>query len=86
MTLQSNNSLVKSVLQKEREIIFIDPTVEDYESLIAGINPDTKVVILDRMKDRVSQISEALQGGKYKAVHIVSHGSEGSLQLGSKHW
>lgn len=84
MTLQSNNSLVKSVLQKEREIIFIDPTVEDYQSLIAGINPDTKVVILDRMKDGVSQITEALQGGKYKAIHIVSHGSEGSLQLGSE--
>jgi Ca2+-binding RTX toxin-like protein len=84
MALQSNNSLVKSVLQEEREIIFIDSTVEDYQSLIAGINPDTKVVILDRMKDGVSQITENLQGGKYKAVHIVSHGSEGSLQLGSK--
>lgn len=84
MTLQSNNSLVKSVLQKEREIIFIDPTVEDYQSLIAGIEQDTKVVILDRMKDGVSQITENLQSGKYKAVHIVSHGSEGSLQLGSK--
>jgi hypothetical protein len=84
MTLQSNNSLVKSVLQQEREIIFIDATVEDYQSLIAGINPDTKVVILDRMKDGVSQITKNLQGGKYKAVHIVSHSSEGSLQLGSK--
>ncbi|MBD2606784.1 DUF4347 domain-containing protein [Scytonema hofmannii FACHB-248] len=77
MTLQSNDSLVK-------EIIFIDPTVEDYESLIAGIYPDTKVVILDQMKDGISQITENLQGGTYKAVHIVSHGSEGSLQLGSK--
>jgi Ca2+-binding RTX toxin-like protein len=77
MTLQSNDSLVK-------EIIFIDPTVEDYESLLAGIYPDTKVVILDRMKDGISQITENLQGGTYKAVHIVSHGSEGSLQLGSK--
>ncbi|MBW4445924.1 MAG: DUF4347 domain-containing protein [Spirirestis rafaelensis WJT71-NPBG6] len=84
MILQSNDSLVKSVLQEEREIIFIDPNVEDYQSLIGGINPDTKVVILDRMKDGVSQITESLQGGKYKAVHIVSHGSEGSLQLGSK--
>ena len=84
MTLQSNNSLVKSVSQEEREIIFIDATVEDYQSLIAGINPDTKVVILDRIKDGVSQITENLQGGKYKSVHIVSHGGEGSLQLGSK--
>ncbi len=77
MTLQTKDFLVK-------EIIFIDPTVEDYESLIAGIYPDTEVVILDRMKDGISQITENLQGGKYKAVHIVSHGSEGSLQLGSK--
>lgn len=84
MTLQSNDSLVKSVSQEEREIIFIDATVEDYQTLIAGINPDTKVVILDRMKDGVSQITENLQGGKYKAVHLVSHGGEGSLQLGSK--
>jgi Domain of unknown function (DUF4347)/Bacterial Ig domain/RTX calcium-binding nonapeptide repeat (4 copies) len=84
MTLQSNNSLVKSVWQEEREIIFIDATVEDYQSLIAGINPDTKVVILNQMKDGISQITDNLQGGKYKAVHIVSHGSEGSLQLGSK--
>jgi Ca2+-binding RTX toxin-like protein len=84
MTLQSNNSLVKSIFQAEREIIFIDATVEDYQSLIAGINPDTKVVILDQMKDGISQITENLQSGKYKAVHIVSHGSEGSLQLGSK--
>jgi Ca2+-binding RTX toxin-like protein len=83
MTLQSNESLVKSVLQEEREIIFIDATVEDYQSLIAGIKPDTKVVILDRTKDGVSQITKTLQGGKYKTVHIVSHGSEGSLQLGS---
>ncbi|MBW4610169.1 MAG: DUF4347 domain-containing protein [Hassallia sp. WJT32-NPBG1] len=83
MILQSNDSLVKSVLQEEREIIFLDPTVEDYQSLIAGINPDTKVVILDQMKDGISQITENLQGGKYKAVHIVSHGGEGSLQLGS---
>ncbi|MCV3212537.1 DUF4347 domain-containing protein [Plectonema radiosum NIES-515] len=84
MTLQSNNYLVKSVWQEEREIIFIDATVEDYQSLIAGINPDTKVVILNQMKDGISQITDNLQGGKYKAVHIVSHGGEGSLQLGSK--
>lgn len=84
MTLQSNNFLVKSVFQEEREIIFIDATVEDYQSLIAGINPDTKVVILDQMKDGISQITDNLQGGKYKAIHIVSHGGEGSLQLGSK--
>ncbi|MDF5707990.1 MAG: DUF4347 domain-containing protein [Nostoc sp. S4] len=66
-----------------RNIVFIDAAVIDYESLIAGIKPGTSVVILDSTKDGVEQITQALQGGKYQSVQIISHGSEGSLQLGS---
>lgn len=66
-----------------QNILFIDQAVTDYESLIAGIKPGTSVVVLDPSRDGVNQITEALQGGKYKSVHIVSHGSEGNLQLGA---
>ncbi|MEH2067451.1 MAG: DUF4347 domain-containing protein [Nostoc sp.] len=66
-----------------QNIVFIDAGVIDYESLIAGIKPGTSVVILDSTKDGVEQITQALQGGKYQSVQIISHGSEGSLQLGS---
>ncbi len=66
-----------------QNIIFIDQAVIDYESLIAGIQPDTSVVILDSTTDGVEQITQALQGGKYQSVQIISHGSSGSLQLGA---
>ncbi len=66
-----------------QNIIFIDRAVTDYESLIAGIQPDTSVVILDSTTDGVEQITQALQGGEYQSVQIISHGSSGSLQLGA---
>ncbi|RCJ17374.1 hypothetical protein A6770_34170 [Nostoc minutum NIES-26] len=64
-------------------IIFIDRAVVGYESLIAGIQPGTSVVILDSTRDGVEQITQALQGGEYQSVQIISHGSEGSLQIGA---
>ncbi|MEA5605827.1 FG-GAP-like repeat-containing protein, partial [Nostoc sp. UHCC 0252] len=66
-----------------QNIVFIDKAVTDYESLIAGIQPGTSLVILDSTRDGVEQITQALQGGKYQSVQIISHGSSGSLQLGA---
>jgi Domain of unknown function (DUF4347)/Bacterial pre-peptidase C-terminal domain len=75
---------------KSMGIAFVDPTVPDYQSLIQGINPGTQVVVLDANQDGVKQITDfllkdALIGGKYSAVHIISHGSPGSIQIGSSH-
>jgi Domain of unknown function (DUF4347)/Calx-beta domain/RTX calcium-binding nonapeptide repeat (4 copies) len=67
---------------KSQSIVFIDTNATDYESLIAGIKPGTEVVILDPEKDGVAQITDYLRKNKYSSVHIVSHGSDGSLQLG----
>jgi Domain of unknown function (DUF4347)/Bacterial Ig-like domain/Beta-propeller repeat len=69
----------------ERQIAFIDPTVPDYQTLINGIKPDTEVVVLDPNSDGVQQITDALTGEIYSAVHIISHGSPGSIQIGSSH-
>ncbi|MBD2250303.1 DUF4347 domain-containing protein [Nostoc parmelioides] len=64
-------------------IVFIDTAVTDYETLIAGVKPGNQVFILDPNTDGVEQITQALQGWEYNSVHIVSHGSQASLQLGS---
>ncbi|WP_375491893.1 DUF4347 domain-containing protein, partial [uncultured Nostoc sp.] len=64
-------------------ILFIDPTIPDYQSLTFGLTEETQLVILDPNQDGVSQITAALQGGKFDAVHIVSHGTVGDLQLGT---
>jgi len=64
--------------------VFIDSRVADIEALIAGLEPDTQVVILDATQDGVAQIAEALAGAtNLDSIHIVSHGSSGALYLGS---
>ncbi len=64
-------------------IVFIDTSVSDYQSFISGVEPGYQIVLLDPTKDGITQITEFLQGGTYQSVHIVSHGAEAKLQLGS---
>ncbi|GAB1541341.1 hypothetical protein NUACC21_40120 [Scytonema sp. NUACC21] len=64
-------------------IVFIDTAVSDYQNLISGVKPGSRIVILDPTKDGIAQITESLQEGKYQSVHIVSHGAKGTLQLGA---
>jgi hypothetical protein len=67
------------------EIVFVDPSVRDFQALIDGIdNPSARIVLLDATRDGVQQVAEVLK--QYKSVdtvHIISHGSEGQLDLGS---
>ena len=64
-------------------IAFIDTQVENYQSLISGVKPGTEVVVLDGNKDASDQITEILGArSNIDSIHIISHGSPGSLQLG----
>ncbi|MHC4880247.1 MAG: DUF4347 domain-containing protein, partial [Planctomycetota bacterium] len=74
------------------ELVFVDSGIDDYQTLLDGIEDppeaDSLVVrqafLIDADRDGVDQISSVLS--KYRnvsAVHILSHGSSGSLQLGS---
>jgi Ca2+-binding RTX toxin-like protein len=66
------------------QLAIIDPTVEEYQMLAAGVVPGTEVVILDSNRDGVEQITEILRNSRnLEALHIVSHGSPGTLYLGS---
>ncbi|MEG4456257.1 DUF4347 domain-containing protein, partial [Microcoleus sp. N9_A1] len=71
-----------------RSLVFIDSGVEDYESITAGVLPGQQVVILDRAKNGIEQITSEMEKyastkGAIDSVHIISHGSSGSLQLGN---
>ena len=66
------------------QILFIDSTVKDYQTLIDNLNRHSEVVILDSQRDGIVQITNSLS--KYDsldAVHIVSHGDAGKLFLGN---
>ncbi len=67
-----------------KQIIFVDSLVENYQSLIAGAEASAEIVILDAKRDGVEQITETLASHQNIAgIHIISHGSAGNLQLGN---
>ena len=66
-----------------KEIVFVDPAVRDYDTLLQGISSNAEVVLLDESRDGVEQISEVLANYQdVRAVHILSHGDDATLVLG----
>ncbi|HAO20086.1 MAG TPA: hypothetical protein DCQ37_06090, partial [Desulfobacteraceae bacterium] len=60
------------------EIVFVDSTVKDYQKIVESLPANTQIIVLDPNRDGVKQISEVLsQQTDVKAIHIVSHGSDG---------
>ncbi|GAB4305072.1 MAG: hypothetical protein Fur0025_47020 [Oscillatoriaceae cyanobacterium] len=65
-------------------IIFVDPTVANYQTLLQGANPDAQVVVLDTERSGIAQITETLAHSQnISEIHLLTHGSPGSLYLGS---
>lgn len=64
------------------EIIFVDSAVRDIQTYLVGKNAE--VVILEAGRDGVDQIAQTLSGRTdISAIHIISHGQAGQLQLGT---
>jgi uncharacterized membrane protein len=67
-----------------KQLIIIDSQVIDWQSLVGNISPDSTVIILDPTRDGISQIADAVASySNLDSIHIVSHGSDGSLLLGA---
>ncbi|MEH2179923.1 DUF4347 domain-containing protein [Nostoc sp.] len=65
-------------------LVFIDPQVENYQSLVAGVLPNTSVVVLDPHQNGIEQISQVLATHReINTLHIVSHGAPGQVYLGN---
>ena len=71
------------------EVIFIDSKIDNYQLLIDDIlqqNPDKnfKIVVLKPGENGIEQITDTLsQLNGISAVHVISHGNNGAIQLGN---
>ena len=79
-----------AMVEIRHEVVFVDTRTPDYQQLIDDLtssNDPTRqfeVVTLDPDEDGIRQISDALAlYNEVDAVHLVSHGSEDGVQLGS---
>ncbi|SHE46364.1 autotransporter-associated beta strand repeat-containing protein [Marinomonas polaris DSM 16579] len=67
----------------KKEVVFIESNVADYQSLIDGVNAGVEVVLLDSTQDGLAQMAEwAKTHRDYDAIHVISHGAEGQVNLG----
>jgi hypothetical protein len=84
--LQNKGELVTEY----KELVFIDTDVENYQQLLNNIlaqeNEDRKikVILLNNQRDGIAQISETLANyDSLDAVHLISHGSDGKVEVGN---
>ncbi|QZZ19175.1 DUF4347 domain-containing protein [Leptothermofonsia sichuanensis E412] len=54
--------LLSAPVTSRSSLLFIDSTVEDYQSLMAGVNAGTEVYLLDSTQDAIAQITNTLMG------------------------
>ncbi|MFM7424170.1 MAG: DUF4347 domain-containing protein [Elainella sp.] len=66
------------------EVVFIDQNLDDVTLLAAGVRPNVEAILLRADQDGMAQITAALamrQG--IQALHLVSPGLPGNIQLGN---
>jgi Ca2+-binding RTX toxin-like protein len=65
-------------------IVFIDSRVTNYQTLIDGFAQPMEVYVLDAQSGGLDQMLALLHGRTgIDALHLISHGSQGALYLGS---
>ncbi|TAN71022.1 MAG: DUF4347 domain-containing protein [Magnetospirillum sp.] len=69
---------------EHKEVAFVDSSVADWQGLVDGLRPGVEVVMLDAGRDGLAQMAEwAETHSGYDAIHVLSHGGEGMLELGT---
>ena len=68
------------------QLVVVDAAVAQWQSLVSGItaSEDVQVVVLDVDRDGISQLTEVLASQeRVDGLHLISHGGQASLTLGS---
>ena len=75
---------MSSINENAVVVVFISGDLPDLQSLLDGVKAGSEVYMLDGRSDELSQMEKLLAGRTgFDAIHILSHGSEGQLLLGT---
>ena len=84
----SNQTHVESI--QRQELVFVDTDTQDYQLLLDDLlnnqsdDRQIEVILLDNELNGIDQISEVLASrGDLDAIHIISHGADGTVDLGN---
>ncbi|MBW4466169.1 MAG: DUF4347 domain-containing protein [Pegethrix bostrychoides GSE-TBD4-15B] len=71
-----------SIVAPSKLLVVFDANIPDLHTLVAGMVAGAELRVLDPNRDGIAQITQFLVAQPAAALHIVSHGRPGSLQLG----
>jgi parallel beta-helix repeat protein/VCBS repeat-containing protein len=78
-----------AALSSSRELVFVDPRVPDSRQLLQTLLGEAEdgrrfeIITLDANRDGIVQVTAALKSRmQIDAVHFITHGSDGAIQLG----
>ncbi|MBI0329759.1 DUF4347 domain-containing protein [Burkholderia plantarii] len=81
---QHANDISVAMPAAQTQVVFIDPSVANYQTLIAGLAAGTQYVVLDASTDGFAQIAQYLQTHHgVDSIALISHGTDGAIQAGS---
>ncbi|AHI29968.1 DUF4347 domain-containing protein [Marinobacter similis] len=85
---ESTSPVAESAIRTE--LVFVDTDTPNYQQLVDDIlsegndNRSLEVILLDNNRDGIEQITAALQNYQaVDAIHLISHGSDGNVDLGN---
>jgi uncharacterized repeat protein (TIGR01451 family) len=73
----------KAETASRKNLAIVDSKVENYQEFLRGVKSGTEVILLDRTRDGIDQITEILrQRQNINSLHVVSHGREAAIAIG----
>ncbi len=80
--MPSDLSFSSTALLAPKSLLFIDAGLADRAVLAASASSSTEIYYLNDQEDAIAQITQTLQGRSgIDSLHIISHGSSGSLNF-----
>ncbi|MDJ0734349.1 MAG: DUF4347 domain-containing protein [Nostocaceae cyanobacterium] len=84
LNFSAGNIKLRESVDSTKILVFIDSGVNNYTYLADGVISEAEFHILEGRKDGIAQITEILKNSNdISQVHIIAHGSPGSLKLGN---
>ena len=67
-----------------KQIVFVDASVKNHETLLGSVPDNAEIYMIEANKSGLQQITNILQNQRdnIAAIHILSHGQNGAVQLG----
>ncbi|MFO1061424.1 MAG: DUF4347 domain-containing protein [Dongiaceae bacterium] len=70
-----------------REILFLDPAVDDRDTILGNLRPGVEAILLDAVRPAARQMAAVLAGRRgLDAIHVMAHGSPGRVAFAAGAW